>query len=128
MQNLKLKKEDLFKKPQTIMKWELDPKEKIDKNDLIKNKDLALEKIVDKETNNVNNQKQIYGFYLNRIIVEYERMQNVNAERHLKETISIFEKLTDITTDFLTSLSDSNMALSKKESQNIRKKERKKER
>ena len=122
--NLKTKKEELIKKPETINKWDLDPKENINKNDLINNKNLALEKILYKETNNVNNLKQLYGFYLNKIIIEYEGMLKLNAERHFKETSIIFEKETDLTTDYLTCLADNNMALTKKEGYN-KKKERK---
>ena len=122
--NLKTKKEELIKKPETINKWDIDPKENINKNDLISNKNLALEKILYKETNNVNNLKQLYGFYLNKIIIEYEGMLKLNAERHFKETSIIFEKETDLTTDYLTCLADNNMALTKKEGYN-KKKERK---
>ena len=120
LKSLKSKKEDLFKKPEA--KWELDPKEKLDKKELLSNKTLALEKILYKDTANVNNQKQLYGFYLNRIIIEYERMRNVNSERHLKKTLNIFERLTEVTVDFITSLSDSVDILTKKQA---KKKERK---
>ena len=120
LKNLKSKKEDLFKKPEA--KWELDPKEKIDKKELLDNKPLALEKILYKDTINVNNQKQLYGFYLNRIIAEYERMRNVNSERHLKKALDIFEKLTEVSADFTTSLTDSADVLNKKQA---KKKERK---
>ena len=125
LKNLKSKKEELVKKPETINKWELDPKENINKDELINNKKLALEKILYKETNNVNNQKQLYGFYLNKIIIEYEGMRKNNAEKHFKETCIIFEKETDLTTDYLTCLADNNMALMKKEGHNIKNKERK---
>ena len=120
LKSLKSKKEDLYKKPEA--KWELDPKEKIDKKELLSNKTLALEKMLYKETANVNNQKQLYGFYLNRIITEYERMRNVNAERHLKKTLNIFQRLTEVTADFITSLTDSLDVLTQKQA---KKKERK---
>ena len=75
------------------------------------------------ETNEVNKQKQVYGFYLNRVISEYERMKEVNAERHLKTVLKIFEKQTDITTDFITSLADNStdLTISRKDAKNIRK-------
>ena len=126
LKHLKSRKEDLFKKPDTIAKWEIDPSVK-NKNELIGNKSLAMEKMLFKETNAVNNQKQLYGFYLNRVISEHERMKNVNAERHLKNIIKIFERQTDITTDFITTLADNStsLSLSKKEGKNTKKKERK---
>ena len=52
-------------------------------------------------------------------------MRNLSAERHFKESNIVFEKETDLTTDYLTCLADNNMALNKKEGQNIKKKERK---
>ena len=127
LKHLKSKKEDLFKKPESVNKWEFDPKDNIDKSSIAKNKPLALEKMLYNETKGVNNQKQIYGFYLNRILVEYERMKNVNAERHLKTVLKIFEKQTNVTTDFITSLADNSTALtiSKNEAKNLKKKEKK---
>ena len=122
LKNLKTKKEEFFRKPETIPKWDLDPKENLNRNELIKNKQLALQKMLYKETNHANNQKQLYGFYLNRIIAENERMKSVNAERHLKETLNVFKKQTDLITDFITYIADNNTALSKK---NIIKTERK---
>ncbi len=127
LKNLKSKKEDLFKKPETIAKWEIDPKDKTDKNTLLSNKELALEKMLYKETMAVNNQKQMYGFYLNRIISEHERMKNVNAERHLNQLLKIFERQTNTTTDFITGLADNSTALSiaKKEGKKMVKKKEK---
>ena len=127
LKHLKSKKEDLFKKSDT-MKWELDPGDKTSKNELLSNKNLAMEKILYKDTFTVNNQKKLYGFYLNRIIAEYERMKNVNGERHLKEMTKIFEKQTEVTTDFITTLADNSTSLtmSKKEGGIAKKKERKK--
>ncbi len=80
-----------------------------------------------KETMAVNNQKQMYGFYLNRIISEHERMKNVNAERHLNQLLKIFERQTNTTTDFITGLADNSTALSiaKKEGKKMVKKKEK---
>ena len=126
--HLKAKKEDLWKKPESISKWDLEPSDKTSKKDLLASKNLAMEKILYKDTNAVNNQKILYGFYLNRIIAENDRMKNVNAERHLKAMLKIFEKYTDITTDFITNLADNttSLSISKKDGGNAKKKERKK--
>jgi len=110
MKSLISKKEDLFKK-QEIAKWEIDPKEKIDKNLLLTNKNLATEKMLHKDTNSVSNQKQLYGFYLNRIIYEHERMQKINAQKHLQLLMSVFDKQTNSTTEFITSIADNTTAL-----------------
>ena len=78
------------------------------------------------ETNGVNKQKQIYGFYLNRVIAEYDRMKKVNAERHLKTVLKIFEKQTNVTTDFITSLADNSTALTISRNEAEKKKKEKK--
>ena len=126
MKSLISKKEDLFKK-QEIAKWELDPKEKIEKNSLLTNKNLALEKILYKDTNSVSNQKQLYGFYLNRIIHEHERMQKINAQKHLQTLMSLFDKQTNSVTEFITSIADNTTALTtiQKGKKAIKKKENK---
>lgn len=123
LKSLRTKKEDLFKKPDA--KWELNPKEKITQKELLNNKTLALEKMLYKDTINVNNQKQLYGFYLNRIIAEYERMRNFNSERHLKLTLNVFERLTETTVEFISGLTDSSDILSKKKTQKKERKEKK---
>ena len=128
LKNLKTKKEDLFRKPETFGKWEIDPKDKTDKNTLTSNRTIALEKMLYKDTANVNNQKQMYGFYLNRVISEYERMNKINSEEHLKGLIKLFEKQTNYTTDFMTGLADNSTSLTmvkKGEKNSVKKKERK---
>ena len=126
LKHLKTKKEDLFKKPETIIKWELNPEENIDKGEIVQNKELALEKMLYNETNKVNEQKQLYGFYLNRVISEYERMKEINGQRHIKEVLKIFEKQTEITNDFITSLRDNStyLSLSRKDAKNKKKKKK----
>jgi len=127
LKHLKSKKEDLFKKPENINKWEFDPKDNsFSKSEITKNKTLALEKMLYSETNGVNKQKQIYGFYLNRVIQEYDRMKKVNAERHLQAVLKIFEKQTNVTTDFITSLADNSTALTISRNEAEKKKKEKK--
>ena len=123
LKHLKSKKEELFQKPETILKWEFNPEENLDKDEIVKNKELAFEKMLYNETNRVNNQRQLYGFYLNRVISEYERMKEVNAERHLKTVIKLFEIQKEITTDFNTSLSDNStyLTISLKDARNRKK-------
>ena len=123
LKHLILKKEDLFKKPESIDKWDFNPEENIDKNEIVKNKELSLEKMLYNETNGVNNQKQLYGFYLNRVISEYERMKEINAEMHLAIVLKIFEKQTDATTDFITSLADNStdLTISRKDAKKLKK-------
>ena len=46
-----------------------------------------------KDTASVNNQKEKYGFYLNKIISEHQRMKKINAVFHLRYAKNILEKL-----------------------------------
>ena len=80
-EKLDSRKEDLFKK-QDITKWELDPGDTTDKAAIIQNKDLAIEKMLPKDTSTVKMLKLNYGFYLNRIIEEYQRLRELNGKNH----------------------------------------------
>ena len=99
-------KEKLFKK-QDINNWQL-----ADKNDLnykvvlLKNKKIAFAKMLPEETKKFNEVKYNYGFYLNSVISEYERIRILNSRRH-KDHIKIFAKmLIDIATQFHAGLND----------------------
>ena len=114
LKNLKTKKEDLFRK-QEVAKWDFDPKENVDKSTIASDKDLALEKMLYKETLQVNYQKVVYGFYLNRILSEHDRMKIINSNLHYKNSMNIFEMMTNKTTEFITSLADNTAELTKNE-------------
>ena len=88
--NLISKKEDLFKKGD-VSKWDLGP----NKNmviDLLKDKNIALPKMLCNETNAVINIKQLYGYYLNCAKNEFERIRKLNGFGH-KKNISDNSKL-----------------------------------
>lgn len=93
------KKEDLFRKGDTN-KWELDLNDKDNASKLLQDKNSALMKIIPKETNNVIGLKKVYGYYLNRIISEYERIKLLNTSFHPKNLVNACEKLTEIYSDF----------------------------
>jgi sorting nexin-7/30/sorting nexin-8 len=76
--NLITKKEELFKKSD-VSKWELGPNKDINIVNLLKDKNIALPKILYNETIAVNNMKQLYGYYLNRAISEFERIKILNG-------------------------------------------------
>ena len=97
--NLINKKEDLFRKGD-INKWELDPIDRDNANKLLQDRNTALMKIIPKETNNVINIKKIYGYYLNRIIDEYERIKLINSSLHKTNLLNACEKITEIYGDF----------------------------
>jgi sorting nexin-7/30/sorting nexin-8 len=78
------KKNELYKKGD-ISKYEL--KEKINFN----NKNQILNKMLPQETKNSIKNKMIYGFYLNELIKEYEKLRKINSYLH-KKKISFFCK------------------------------------
>lgn len=99
------KKEDLFKKGD-INKWDLNIQDKNKVNDLVKDKNLIIPKILPKETSNVINMKKIYGFYLNRMIEEYERIKAINSDNHKKNLIYACERTIEIYGDFQKGTAD----------------------
>ena len=117
--SLKTKKEDLFRR-QEVTKWDLDPKDtSIDKNTIATNKNLALEKMLYKETLQVNYQKVCYGFYLNRIIKEHDRMNLNYSSHHHKHCVNIFEIMANNSSEFINFMTVSPTDLkSKQENEN----------
>ena len=87
-QNLLSKKRELFKRQDTL-KWNLCFDDTLDLPSYKKNKTIAYKKINFDETKEVINQKQKYGFYLNRLISEYERLKYFYAKRN-KDIITSF--------------------------------------
>ena len=93
--NLIYKKDDLFKKGDPS-KWELNLSEKHDFAKLKEDRKLALLKISAKETSNVVNLKEFYGYFLNRGIYEYERIREINGSLNKENIINNSKKLSDI--------------------------------
>ena len=76
------------------------------KNLLLKNKKLAFIKMLPDDTKRVQEVKQLYGFYLNSLISEYERIRILNSRRN-KDQIKIFAKmLIDIITQFHSGINE----------------------
>ena len=74
-----------------IKDWELNDEETYDKKELLKNKALAMSKMMPEETEKVNESRKKYGMYLNSLIDEYQEIQNTNKIRH-KENLTQFIK------------------------------------
>ena len=108
--NLIYKKDDLFKRAEPS-KWELDPKEKIDMSKITTDRQMALLKMCPKETANAITTKEFYGYYLNRIISEYERMRNLNGVLNKEIITTNINKLTGIMGDFHTCIGEINSSL-----------------
>ncbi len=84
-EKLRYRKEDLFKKGD-ISKWELNPKEKIKDEILLNNKNLAFDKMLDKDTKLNLLLKKNYAYYNIRIIEEYERLIKLIGT-NMKDTV-----------------------------------------
>ncbi len=99
-------KEKLFRQ-KDLNNWQLEDKNDLNfKYVLLKNKNLAFAKMIPEETKKFNEVKYNYGFYLNSLISEYERLRILNSRRH-KDHIQIFAKmLIDIITQFHGGLND----------------------
>ena len=99
-------KEKLFKQ-KDLTNWQLADKNDLNFKDVLKsNKSLAFYKMIPDETRKFNEVKYLYGFYLNSLISEYERLRILNSRRH-KDHIQTFAKmLIDIMTQFHGGLND----------------------
>ena len=98
------RKKDLFKRGDKN-KYELN--EKIDIND----KKTLLKYMLPKDTINCIKNKMIYGFYLNELIKEYEKMRKINSYFHkrkicyfCKEQITICSEYTRILGDIIMTI------------------------
>jgi hypothetical protein len=108
--NLIYKKDDLFKRNDTS-RWEFDPHDKIEMNKIKNNKKLAFPLMCKKETLNVIGLKEFYGLILNRIISEYERIRELNANLNKSMLNSNLKKLTDINGQYLIFSGEINSAV-----------------
>ena len=108
--NLISKIDDLFRKGDPS-KWELDPHDKIEMNKILNNKKAAAPLMCKKDTLNVIGLKEMYGLVLNRIILEYERMRNLNAASNQFILNTSVKKLSDINGQFLVFSGDINSAI-----------------
>ena len=115
--NLISKKEDLFKKGDTS-KWELgDNKDKIN----VLEKTIALPNMLPTETNNVNNIRQMYGYYLNGVNNEFERIEKIMSNSHKENLIENAKKEITIISELFKSISEIGLGSPKYSIENIMK-------
>ena len=97
-------KESVFK--QDISTWGLSGLDMEMKTQLLTNKNLAFAKMLPRDTKKVDELRQNYGFYLNSLISEFERIRDLNAKRH-KNIIQIFVKnISETLNDFQIYMGD----------------------
>lgn len=103
--NLINKKIDLFRKGDPT-KWDLNIADKASLNTFIADRVEAYKKICFKETQGVIHLKQEYGYYLNRLINEYERLRYINGIVHKENIIKYSKVQSDFVSGMFTTLSD----------------------
>ena len=97
-------KESTFK--QDISQWGLNSVDMENKTQLLTNKNLAFSKMLPHETRKVDELRQNYGFYLNSIISEFERIRELNSNRHKNIIQTFIKELTESLKDFQVYLVD----------------------
>jgi hypothetical protein len=116
--NLITKKEELFKKSD-VSKWDLGPNKGLSIVDLIKDKNIALPKMLCNETNVVINLKQLYGYYLNRANKEFERIGQLTALGHRQNINDNAKKQITIISELFKNISDIAMGSPKYDIKNL---------
>ena len=114
--NLIAKKEDLFRKGDTS-KWDLG----VNKNINATEKAIALPNMLSTETNNINNLKQIYGFYLNSVNNEFERIERIMSFGHKKNILENANKEITIISELFKNISDISVESQKYTIENVMK-------
>lgn len=89
-----------------ISNWGLSMVDLENKNELLSNKNLAFKKMLPRDTKKVDELRNYYGFYLNSMISEYERIKDLNNERHKTWVTKFIKNLIESFTDLQISLND----------------------
>ena len=97
--NLTSKKMELFRKGD-MSSWQLDPKDKENINSFYSDRLSSYKKICFKETNNVIKQKEKYGYHLNKLISEYQRLRSINTIENKEKVIQFSKKESEITSNY----------------------------
>ena len=97
--NLMNKKSELFRK-QDISGWQLDENDKKNIGDFYSDRLASYKKICFKETNNVIKIKEKYGYHLNKMISEYQRLRNINTIENKEKIIQFSKKQSQISSDY----------------------------
>ena len=114
--NLISKKEDLFRKGD-VTKWDLVPNKNINAQD----KSIALPNMLVNETNSVINLKQIYGYYLNSVNNEFERIEKFFSFGHKQNLVENAKKEITIISELFKNISDIAVGSNKYSVENVMK-------
>lgn len=104
--SLENKKETLFKGKKTTnwdIRTDLGP---VNQTKLIQDKEYAFARMLPKDTKATNTSKQIYGYFLNRMIDEFERIRERNSKNMRKNITSYCDKQNEILTVLHNKMAD----------------------
>ena len=90
---------ELFRKGD-VSSWQLDIKDKNTLNEFYADRLASYKKICFKETNNVIKLKEKYGYHLNKMISEYQRLRNINTIENKEKVIQFCKKESQISSDY----------------------------
>ncbi len=103
--NLISKKIELFRKGD-VSNWQLDIKDKNNLKEFYADRLASYKKICFKDTNNVIKIKEKYGYHLNKIISEYQRLRNINTVENKEKVVQFSKKESQICTEYLKIMGD----------------------
>jgi hypothetical protein len=103
-ENLIYKKNNLFQSG-NIQNWELENKN-VDNVLLLKNKEMAFPLMLPNETKKVLIEKNLFSFYLNSLIDEYERLKNLNGIQNRKMVKAFTKEIINNFATFHVNLSE----------------------
>ena len=98
--NLITRKSELFRK-QDISGWQLSPNDINKINEFYSDRLASYKKICFKDTNNVIEIKKKYGYHLNKMINEYQRLRTINTIENKEKVIQFSKKQSQISSDYL---------------------------
>lgn len=101
------RKEEIFKSG-ILLKYEIpnDIMSKLDPGLLTKNKEYAFSYMLPKDTIQILEQKRNYGFYINSLLNDFNRVRAFNGRKHSKQFVGVSEKLSEIITSLHLSWAD----------------------
>ena len=103
--NLISKKIELFRKGD-VSNWQLDIKDKNNLKEFYSDRLASYKKICFKDTNNIIKIKEKYGYHLNKIISEYQRLRNINTVENKEKVVQFSKKESQICTEYLKIMGD----------------------
>ena len=108
--SLTAKKNELFRKGE-VSNWQLDESDKTNIAEFYADRYASYKKICYKDTVNAIKVKEKYGYHLNKILSEYQRLRMVYSEENKSKVINFCKKESQIMTDYLKTMGEINKVI-----------------